>query len=38
MLPRSDNNQTDVLETFYSTLRFLDDLLKILIILISNKW
>ena len=38
MLPLSDNNQTGVLEAFYSTLRFLDDLLKILIILILNNW
>ena len=35
MLPLSDNNQTDIIEAFKSTTRYLDDL--ILIILILNK-
>ena len=33
----SDNNQTDIIEVFNSTSRYLDDLL-ILLILILNKW
>ena len=37
MLSLSDNNQTDIIEAFNSTSRYLDDLL-ILIILILNKW
>ena len=36
MLSLSDNNQTDIIEAFNSTSRYLDDL--ILIILILNKW
>ena len=36
MLSLSDNYQTDIIETFNSTSRYLDDL--ILIILILNKW
>ena len=32
----SDNSQTDIIEAFNSTARYLDDL--ILIILILNKW
>ena len=36
MLSLSDNNQTDIIEAFSSTSRYLDDL--ILIILILNKW
>ena len=36
MLSLSDNNQSDVIEAFNSTSRYLDDL--ILIILILNKW
>ena len=35
MLSQSYNNQTDIIETFISTSRYLDDL--ILIILILNK-
>ena len=38
MLSLSDNNQADVIEAFNSTPRYLDDLLKILIILPSRKW
>ena len=38
MLSLSDNNQADVIEAFNSTSRYLDDLLKILIILPSRKW
>ena len=37
MLSLSDNNQTDTIEAFNSTSRYLDDLF-ILIILILNKW
>ena len=37
MLSLSGNNQTDIIEAFNSTSRYLDDLL-ILIILILNKW
>ena len=29
MLYLSDNNQTDIIEAFYSTSRYLDDLLNI---------
>ena len=29
MLPHSDNNQTDIIEAFNSTSRYLDDLLNI---------
>ena len=29
MLSLSDNNQTDIIEAFYSTYRYLDDLLNI---------
>ena len=29
MLSLSDNNQTDIIEAFYSTFRYLDDLLNI---------
>ena len=29
MLSLSDNNQTDIIEAFYSTSRYLDDLLNI---------
>ena len=29
MLPLSDNNQTDIIEAFNSTSRYLDDLLNI---------
>ena len=36
MLSLSDNNQTDIIEAFNSTSRYLDDL--ILTILILNKW
>ena len=36
MLSLSDNNQTDIIEAFNSTSRYLDDL--ILIILFLNKW
>ena len=36
MLSLSDNNQTDIIESFNSTSRYLDSL--ILIILILNKW
>ena len=39
MLSPSDNNQTDIIEAFNSTSRYLDGLvLRILIILIFNKW
>ena len=38
MLSLSDNNQTDIIEGFNSSSRYLDDLLVILIILILNKW
>ena len=37
MFSLSDNNQTDIIEAFKSTSRYLDDLLN-LIILILNKW
>ena len=37
MLSLPDNKQTDIIEAFNSTSRYLDDLL-ILIILILNKW
>ena len=37
MLSLSDNNQTNIIEAFNSTSRYLDDLL-ILIFLILNKW
>ena len=37
MLSLSDNNQTDIIEAFNSTSRYLDDYL-ILITLILNKW
>ena len=37
MLSLSDNNQADIIESFNSTSRYLDDLLNI-IILILNKW
>ena len=37
MLSLSDNNQTDIIEAFNSTSRYLDYYL-ILIILILNKW
>ena len=36
MLSLSENNQTDIIEAFNSTSRYIDDL--ILIILILNKW
>ena len=36
MLSLSDNNETDIIEAFNSTSRYLDDL--ILTILILNKW
>ena len=36
VLSPSDNSQTDIIEAFNSTSRYLDDL--ILIILILNKW
>ena len=38
MLSLSDNNQTDIIEAFNSTSRYLDDLLNNIIILILNKW
>ena len=38
MLSLSDNNQTDIIECFNSSSRYLEDLLIILIILILNKW
>ena len=38
MLSLSDNNQTDIIEGFNSSSRYLDDLLIILTILILNKW
>ena len=34
----SDNNQSDIIEAFFSISRYLDDLYFILIILILNKW
>ena len=37
MLSLSENNQVDIIKYFKSTSRYLDDLLIILIILISNK-
>ena len=37
ILSMSDNNQTDIIEAFNSTSRYLDDLLNI-VILILNKW
>ena len=37
MLSLSDNNQSDIIEAFNSTSRYLDDLLNI-DILILNKW
>ena len=37
MLSLSDNNQTDIIEAFNSTSRYLDDYL-ILIIPVLNKW
>ena len=37
MLSLSENNQVDIIEYFKSTSKYLDDLLIILIILISNK-
>ena len=37
MLSLSENNQTDIIEAFNSTSRYLDDLLNI-DILILNKW
>ena len=37
MLSPSDNNQTDIIEAFSSTFRYLDNLLN-MIILILNKW
>ena len=37
ILSLSDNNQTDIIEAFNSTSRYLDDLLNI-VILILNKW
>ena len=37
MLSLSDNNQTDIIEAFNSTSRYLDDLLE-WIILILNNW
>ena len=38
MLSLSGNNQTEIIEAFNSTSRYLDALLIILIILILNKW
>ena len=37
MLSLSDNNQADIVESFNSTSRYLDDLLNIDKILMSNK-
>ena len=38
MLSLSDNNQADIIEAFDSTSRYLDDLLKNLIMLTESKW
>ena len=38
MLSLSDNNQTDIIEAFNSTSRYLDDLLNIENLVTLNKW
>ena len=38
MLSLSDNNQTDIIEAFNSTSRYLDDLLSIDNLVTLNKW
>ena len=38
MLSLSDNNQTDIIEAFNSTGRYLDDLLNIDNLVTLNKW
>ena len=38
MLSLSDNNQTDIIEVFNSTSRYLDDLLNIDSLVTLDKW
>ena len=37
MLSLSDNNQTDIIEAFNSTSRYLDDLLKLTILILNKR-
>ena len=36
MLSLSDNNQTDIIEAFKSTSRYLDDLLNLIILILNE--